>query len=125
VKLLDTTVAVDYLRGRSAAVALLEALADTRAEIIASELVRFELLAGAREHELDELQQFLAALGWVPVNAQVARVGGELARRYRPSHGGIEDVDYLIAATALLLDAELLTTNVKHFPMLEGLSPAY
>jgi predicted nucleic acid-binding protein len=119
VKLLDTTVAVDYLRGRPAAVALLEALAGTRDEIIASELVRFELLAGAREHELDELQQFFTALDWVPVNGQVVRVGGELARRYRPSHGGIEDVDYLIAANALVLDVELLTTNIRHFPMLE------
>ena len=56
---------------------------------------------------------------------RVARVGGELARRYRPSFGGIEDVDYLIAATALILEAELLTTNVKHFPMFDGLEPAY
>jgi predicted nucleic acid-binding protein len=61
----------------------------------------------------------------VPLGTEVAKVGGVLARRYRPSYGGIEDVDYLIAATALLLDADLLTTNVKHFPMLEGLQPAY
>ena len=124
-KLLDTTVAVDYLRGSRAAVALLTGLQDSLDEIVASELVRFELLAGARERELDQLEHFLAALGWVPVNGKVARLGGELARRYRPSHGGIEDVDYLIAATALLLEADLLTTNVKHFPMLEGLAPAY
>jgi predicted nucleic acid-binding protein len=31
----------------------------------------------------------------------------------------------VIAATALLLDADLLTTNVRHFPMLAGLQPAY
>ncbi|MGH3066038.1 MAG: type II toxin-antitoxin system VapC family toxin [Gaiellaceae bacterium] len=124
-KLLDTTVAVDYLRGQPPAVKLLAGGADLSDEIVASELVRFELLAGAREHELAELQRFLAVLGWVPVTRRVAQIGGELARRYRPSHGGIEDVDYLIAATALVLDAELLTTNVKHFPMLEGLQPAY
>jgi hypothetical protein len=28
--------------------------------------------------------------------------------------------DWLIAATALLLEADLLTTNVRHFPMLAG-----
>jgi hypothetical protein len=61
----------------------------------------------------------------VPVSRRVARVGGELARHDHASHGGIEDVDYLIAATALVLDADLLTTNVKRFPMLEGLQPAY
>jgi predicted nucleic acid-binding protein len=34
-------------------------------------------------------------------------------------------VDHLIAATALVLDAELLTMNVRHFPMLAGLSAPY
>lgn len=124
-KLLDTSVAVDFLRAAPPAVSLLQNLADLDELVVASELVRFELLAGARSSELRVLQQFFATLIWVPVDAEVARVGGELARRYRPSHGGIEDLDYLIAATVLLLDAELLTTNVKHFPMLEGIRPAY
>jgi hypothetical protein len=26
---------------------------------------------------------------------------------------------------AIVLDAALLTTNVRHFPMIEGLTPAY
>ena len=38
---------------------------------------------------------------------------------------GIDDADYLIAATALLLEADLLTTNVCHFPMLPGLQSPY
>jgi len=41
------------------------------------------------------------------------------------SHSDIDDADYLIAATALLLDTDLLTTNVRHFPMIRGLEPAY
>ncbi|HXF98947.1 MAG TPA: hypothetical protein VNJ46_10085 [Gaiellaceae bacterium] len=55
----------------------------------------------------------------------MARAAGSLARRYRAAFAGIGDADYLIAATALLLDADLLTTNVRRFPMLEGLQPAY
>ena len=124
-KLLDTNIAVDFLRAAPPAISLLQNLADSDELVVASELVGFELLAGARSSELRVLQQFFATLIWVPVDAEVARVGGELAWRYRPSLGGIEDVDYLIAATALLLEAELLTTSVKHFPMLEGLRPAY
>lgn len=123
-KLLDTTVAIDHLRRMPRAVELVEEIVGSEG-LAASELVRYELLAGARSDELETIESFCGALEWVPVNRRVARVGGELARRYRPSHGGIEDVDYLIAATALILDAELLTTNVKHFPMLEGLQPAY
>jgi predicted nucleic acid-binding protein len=49
---------------------------------------------------------------------------------YRPAFGAIEDADYLIAATviaatALELDAPLLTANVRRFPMLAGLEAAY
>jgi predicted nucleic acid-binding protein len=125
VKLLDTTVAIDHLRGADPARELLRSLTRTRTEVGASELVRFELHAGVREDEISDLRDFSTTLLWVPVDTDVARMGGALARRYGPSHSGIEDVDYLIAATALILDADLLTTNVKHFPMLEGLQPAY
>ena len=124
-KLVDTTIAIDHLRGSDAARRLLRGLRRAGARISASELVRFELLAGIRPTELGVLEDFSATVEWFPVDRDVARIGGALARRYGKSHSGIEDVDYLIAATALLLDADLLTTNVKHFPMLEGLQPAY
>jgi predicted nucleic acid-binding protein len=125
VKLLDTSVAIDHLRGSSPAVDLLSGLIEVEEPLLASEIVRFELLAGVREKEVDALEQFFSALSWVPVGEEVARAAGSLAQRHRRAHSGIDDVDYLIAATALLLDAELLTTNVRHFPMIAGLGPAY
>lgn len=60
-----------------------------------------------------------------PIDDEVARVSGLLARRHRRSNTGIDDADYLIAGTAIVLDAELLTTNVRHFPMLTGLRSPY
>ena len=124
-KLLDTSVAIDHLRGSPLAVDLLNELIEAEELILASEVVRFELLAGVREKEVEALEQFLSAISWVPVGEEVARAAGSLAQRHRRSHGGIDDADYLIAATVLLLDAELLTTNVRHFPMIAGLEPAY
>jgi len=124
-KLLDTTVAVDHLRGQPAAVELIAGLIGAGEDILASELVRFELLAGVREKELAALEDFCSAVGWTPVAEEVARVGERLAGRYRRSHSGIDDVDYLIAATAIVTDADLLTTNVEHFPMFKGLVPPY
>ncbi len=124
-KLLDTSVAIDHLRGLGPAVDLLNDLIEAEEVLLASEVVRFELLAGVRKGEAEALEQFFSALSWVPVGEEVARTAGELARRHRRSHSGIDDADYLIAATALLLGAELLTTNVRHFPMLAGLAPAY
>jgi len=125
VKLLDTTVAVDHLRGATSAIDLLRRLVDEDGSVAASEVVRFELLAGARDDELEALEQFSSALSWVPVDEVVARTAGLLARKHRRPYSGIDDVDYVIAATALVIDAELLTTNVRHFPMLAGLHPAY
>jgi predicted nucleic acid-binding protein len=125
VKLIDTTIAVDHLRGASAAVDLLTALIDTGDDLLASELVRFELLAGIRDKELVAFEEFCSALLWVEVTEDVARVAGQLARRYRKSHSGVGAIDYLIAATAIVTDADLLTTNVRHFPMFTALKPAY
>jgi predicted nucleic acid-binding protein len=125
VKLLDTTVAVDHLRGHKAAVDLLRDLVETEETLAASEVVRFELVAGVRDNELPALEQFFSALSWVAVGEDVARTAGDLARTHRRAHGGIDDADYLIAATSLLLEAALLTTNVRHFPMLPGLAPPY
>jgi len=47
VRVLDTSVAVDHLRGFPAAVACLRDLIESDEEIVASEIVRFELVAGA------------------------------------------------------------------------------
>jgi predicted nucleic acid-binding protein len=88
-------------------------------------LVRFELLAGVRDREVDALERFFAALSWIAVDEDIARVAGPLARRHRRGHSGIDDADYVIAATAIVLDAELLTTDVRRFPMLDGLRAAY
>jgi predicted nucleic acid-binding protein len=125
VKLLDTAVAIDHLRGFEPAVELLVRLSEEDDLLAASELVRFELLAGVHPDEMEALEQFCSALVWLPVDRDVTRTAGSLARRFRGAHSGIDDVDYMIAATAIVLDAELLTTNVRHFPMLDGLRSPY
>jgi predicted nucleic acid-binding protein len=125
VKLIDTTIAVDHLCGVPAAVDLLTALTDADDDLASSELVRFELLAGIRDRELRAFEEFCSAVRWAEVTEDVARVGGRLARRYRKSHSGIGAVDYLIAATAIVIDADLLTTNVRHFPMFTKLEAPY
>jgi predicted nucleic acid-binding protein len=124
-KLIDTTVAVDHLRGVQTAVRLLRQLVESGEPVCASELVRFELLAGVRDNEIEALEGFCSALTWIPVTEDIVRSAGAMARQYRAAHSGIDDVDYLIAATANVLEAGLMTTNVRHFPMLPGLRPAY
>ena len=124
-KLVDTSVAIDHLRGEASATDLLRKLVEADEILAASEVVRFELLAGVRDDELEALEHFFSAVSWVAIDEDVARAAGALARKHRRAHSGIDDGDYLIAATALLLDAELLTTNVRHFSMFPGLQPPY
>ena len=79
----------------------------------------------ARLREEQQTRSLLATLRWHPVDADVAEKAGELGRAWLPSHGAIDGADLAIAATALLLNARLLTLNVRRFPMLPDLRPAY
>jgi predicted nucleic acid-binding protein len=119
--LVDACVAIDVLRGSDAA----RAAIDAAGVLVASEVTRFELLAGVRPRESDDVEAFSEVVEWVIVDEDVSRRAALLARRFRPSHSGIGDADYLVAATALEFDLPLLTRNVRHFPMLPGLEPAY
>jgi predicted nucleic acid-binding protein len=122
VVLLDTSVLVDVLRGSQPAVEWLSALGEVPA---CSELTRTEVLRGVRSPERSRTERLLSSLRWIAVDEPISRRGGELGRRYRRSHPGLSIVDFLIAATAELLDAELATANVRHYPMFAELTPPY
>ncbi len=104
---------------------LLRTCIDKGEKVAASEVVRFELRACVRDEELEALEEFFSALSWIPVDEGVAREAGLLARTHAKAHSGIGPADYFIAATVLVLGAELLTTNVRHFPMFPGLRSPY
>jgi predicted nucleic acid-binding protein len=123
-RLLDTDVLVDYLRGSAAARIAIRPLIG-RERLLASVVTRAELIAGMREAEEPTLASLFNLLTWIPVSVGIATRGGELSRRYRRSHPGVGLPDYLIAATAAQLDAELWTQNPRHFPMFAGLEPPY
>lgn len=119
---LDTTVLIDHLRGSSLAG---EYIAELGAPPSCSEVTRVEILRGLRSKERRGAERLFALIAWVPVDEKVARRAGELGRRWLRSHPGIGVPDLAIAATAELLEAELGTNNLKHFPMFEGLQVPY
>jgi predicted nucleic acid-binding protein len=122
--LVDTSVLIDVLRGEVAAADLLR---DARAvgPLHASEVTRLEVLAGMRAQEEVATRALLAVLTWHPLDEEVADKAGDLGRTWLPGNRGIDAADLAIAATAVILDAQLFTKNVKHFPMFEGLSAPY
>ena len=122
-KLFDTDVLIEHLRGNEQATALLLD-ASSNEQAACSVLTRFELLAGMRSNERSRIRQLLDSLTNLEVSYETANRAGEWARQYRRSHEGISSIDYLIAATAEVNGADLLTRNVKHFPMYGDLKPA-
>lgn len=123
-KIFDSTVLIAHLRGIGAATTLLRE-AVRQGEAACSVLSRVEIEGGMGSGERASVARLFAALRLEPVTDAVAKRAGEHLRAHRRSHPGIDVTDYVIAATAELHGAELLTLNVKHFPMLAGLKAAF
>ena len=122
--LVDTSVLIDYLRGRQDAAELLEN-ERAAAPLHASEITRLEVLAGIQIAEEDSTLLLLSTLVWHPVDTEVAEEAGALGREWLASHHTIDSADLAIAATAIRTGSRLLTRNVRRFPMFAGLEAPY
>jgi len=121
-RLLDTSVLIDVLRGDERAVRFVAALDEVP---LCSEITRIEVMRGLRSAERRPASRLLGEIEWHPIDRLVARRAGDLGRRWRRSHPGIDTADLAIAATAELTETELATANLRHFPMLDGLELPY
>ncbi len=117
--LLDTDVMVDVLRGYAPAIAWLTAASDS--EIGVPGLVAMELIQGcqnAREQKRIEKALNAYPLFWAdPQDCDQALKN--FAAQHLSHNLGL--LDALIAQTAISMDAELATFNVKHYSVLEEL----
>lgn len=122
---IDSDVLIAFLRGvPEARVAIREArLRDPR--LLSVTPVRTEVLRGMRPGEERPTLDLLSQIEWVSVDVGLADRAGELGQRYQHSHEGIEVVDLLLAAASERFGAELLTRNVRHYPMVPELKPAF
>jgi predicted nucleic acid-binding protein len=117
--LIDTDVAIDFLRGEIYTQPLLVGLwREGRA--ILSVLTVYELTAGMMERERDPTLNFIRACTLEEVSADIAMKAGELYRKYRTKGVTLTSIDCLIAATAQVKGYKIATRNVGHFPE-EGL----
>ena len=122
---LDSSVLIDHLRGDARARRAIAERVATGEQLWGIVITRAELIAGMRSSERAATFALLDRLRWLDVDVDVSDDAGALARRYRRSHPGLDLADCLIAAGTERLGARLLTQNVRHFPMFEGLEPAY
>jgi predicted nucleic acid-binding protein len=121
----DTSILVDHLRGDERARTALRSAVRAGVRLTASAITKVEVLAGMLPSEERRTRLLLAQLTWIDVGDGIAERAGALAARWLKSHPGVGVADYVIAATAEELGAALMTRNVKHFPMIDGLRAPY
>lgn len=120
--LLDSCIVIDLLRGREAALAYVEGLAEIPS---LSVVTATEIIAGQRTaSERRLIDRLLSTYTVLDIGLDIAAQAGDDLRRYGPSHG-IDPIDALIAATARIHGLHLATLNLKHFPMFDGLKRPY
>ncbi len=113
--LIDTDIAIDFLRQRDYARKLLEHWAQ-QGIIAISSLTHLELYQGMKAGEEEATNTFLDGLTSVAVDVHLARQAGKMLGELRSKGVTLGIADAIIAATALQLGAPLLTNNVEHYP---------
>ena len=117
-KLIDTNIFVDHLRGQGPAKAYFDSLGNED-DILFSAITEAELIAGqeCKDKEKKEgVLQFLAQWKKIIVSNQIAVLAGDLSRDKE-----LDLPDALIAATALINKAELVTRNSRDFKKIADL----
>ena len=118
--LIDTDVLIWMTRGHAGAAVRLQSLTPWRI----SAVTYIELAQGCRDkQELARLKKGLALSQTeiLPLDAAITERAMQLVDTYSLSHG-IQLGDALIAATALERGATVLTSNAKHFAIVDGLT---
>jgi predicted nucleic acid-binding protein len=113
---LDSTVLIDYLRGRPA-VDRVRALKETGDVPATTAINAEEIVRGLRSSETDAATRLFAGLFVLPVDLAAAWLAGEWRRTFAARGVSLWQADCLIAATAAINGGSLATGNPKDFPM--------
>jgi predicted nucleic acid-binding protein len=116
--LLDTTVLVDVLRGRSATERLRELRGAGDTPWVCAVNVE-EIARGLRPADEPRARRLLTGLRIVPLAEAEGWQAGVWRRDYAARGLTLSQSDCLIAAAALALGGRLATGNPRHFPMPE------
>jgi predicted nucleic acid-binding protein len=120
--LVDSDVLIEHLRGTAAARDWLLAARQSSGPLAISVVSLTEIAGGMRSPERREVMRLLGSMQRFEVTEQVAWRAATLMREHRRSHSGIGLGDFLIAATALTEGLEIVTLNIRHYPMFPELA---
>ncbi|WP_308283477.1 type II toxin-antitoxin system VapC family toxin [Pseudonocardia nigra] len=115
-RVLDSTVLIDYLRGRPA-VARVAALREA-GDIAATTAINVdEIVRGLRPREADSAVRLFSGLVVLPIDKRAGWQAAEWRRNFAARGVTLWQADCLIAATTVVHGGTLVTANPKDFPM--------
>ncbi len=119
--IVDTSVLIDHLRGGSTWKDVLDKLpADT--ELFVATIIFYELFSGKSTNDpaiISKIHKLLSNFERIDLNEDIARQAGVL---FRDTKKTLQVPDYIIVASALGINATVMTLNKKHFQQIPNLS---
>ncbi len=119
--LVDSSIIIDYLRGGKKWDEFIDQV-EKDVQLFLPTIVIFELFSGSSTKNISRLKEmlsFIREFQRIDLNESIAQVSGEF---FRDSKTKIQVADYIIAASALSINATVLTLNQKHFEQIPNLS---
>lgn len=121
---LDTSVIIDYLRGKEDVVNLINNL---KGKLVSSYICLSELYEGIyrsknKNAESTVLEFFSGLSKTYGLNQKTAQEFGNLRKYLKQKGEIIEDLDIMIASTCIVYNLNLVTLNKKHFSRIKEIS---
>lgn len=118
--LVDSSVIIDFLRVKDRKRTLLFNLVDKNHQLYISVITHTELFAGKSIWEskkaYNEVTDLFSEIKILPLTEEISEKSGQIKVRF-----GLDIIDAIIAATAVLTNLELITLNTKDFKKVKGL----
>ena len=118
--IVDTSALIAYLRKEPPGEMVFTLLEEE--SVIVPAVCIFELLAGVRlEKHIQQRQELLDLTEIADMDRKISEYAAELFTELRSKGITIDNEDLIVAATSIILDMPLLTSNNKHFKHIRDL----
>ncbi len=120
--MVDSTILIDYFRKTDKQNSRLVNHFKNYDRLYISSVTEFEVINGATASHLQFWNQMLSRFTILDFDSKTARHAAEIVRHLKTKRKSIDKPDLFIAATAVVQELILDTTNKKHFIHIESLN---
>jgi predicted nucleic acid-binding protein len=120
--LADSTILIDLSRGNEETILFCDDERKNGQDIAISVMSSMELIIGCRDkRELNRTLKFLGDFVLIDISIPISKRAFQLMLQFNMSHGLVIP-DAFIAATAMEENLQLVTSNIRHFEMIPGIT---